>query len=448
MNNNNSLTEGNLLNAMMRFSVPYFIASFLQTFYGLADLFITGQFYGAAQVTAVSIGSQVMHMFTVIIVGLAMGTTVSISLAVGARNNKNASLAIGNSITIFSIVAVISTILLLLNISNFLTLLKTPSESVESAYQYLFVCFIGVPFIIAYNVISSIYRGLGDTKHPMIFVAISGVFNIGLDYLLVGTVHLGAAGAAIATVSAQAASVIMALIFMHKMNDEIILSRSDLRPHSATAKSLLGVGTPIACQDGLIQISFLVITMIANMRGLEVATAVGIVEKVISFLFLVPSAMLSTVSALTAQNIGAGKHDRGAKILRYGITVCVAFGAVVFIICQFAAPQIVSLFVHGEPLVVTYGGQYLRSYSIDCMIAGIHFCFSGYFSAYGRSQYSFIHNVISVLLIRIPVTYATSLMFPQTLYPMGLAAPMGSTLSVIICIIFYRILRKNIAQKL
>ncbi len=436
-------TQESLLKTMAKFSIPYFIASFLQTFYGMADLFITGQFTGAAQVTAVSVGSQVTHMLTVIVVGLAMGTTVTISIATGAKDRKKAALAIGNSITIFTIVAVIGTILLLLTRSNILTLLKTPVQSMEAANQYLFYCFCGVPFIVAYNVISSIYRGLGDTRSPMIYVAISGVFNIGLDYLLVGGFHMGAAGAAIATVTAQAASVVMAFFFMRKRMAEIRLSKNDLYPDKHTAKKLLFIGTPIACQDGLIQISFLVITMIANMRGLEIATAVGIVEKVICFLFLVPSAMLSTVSALTAQNIGAGQHDRGRKILRYGIILCIGFGILVSIICQFASPQIVACFVKGEPEVVRFGGQYLRAYCLDCIFAGIHFCFSGYFSAYGKSMYSFIHNVTSILLVRIPGTYLATKLFPATLFPMGLAAPCGSLLSALICVGFYLSMRKK-----
>ncbi len=441
----NSITQGNLMKAMVHFSVPYLISSFLQTFYGMADLFITGQFNAAAQVTAVSIGSQIMHMITVIIVGLAMGTTVSVSRAIGAGDRKQAARSIGNSITVFVLFAAAGTVILLLNISNFLALLQTPEEAFSSAWQYLQVCFIGLPFIVAYNVISSIYRGLGDTKSPMIFVAIAGVFNVGLDYILVGPFGMGARGAAVATVISQAASVLLAMAFSRKiMGQKVSLGRQDLRLQGETAKNLMAIGLPIACQDGFIQISFLVITMIANMRGLEVSTAVGIVEKVISFLFLVPSAMLSTVSALAAQNAGAGCHERGRKILRYGITLCIGFGILVFVICQFAAPGIVSLFVHNEPQVVVFGGQYLRAYSLDCVFAGVHFCFSGYFSAYGKSTYSFIHNLISVLAVRIPVSYAASILFPENLFPMGLAAPLGSALSVLICILLYRRLKKNI----
>ena len=187
-----------------------------------------------------------------------------------------------------------------------------------------------------------------------------------------------------------------------------------------------------------VQVSFLVITAIANSRGVNVAAAVGIVEKIISFLFLVPSSMLSTVSAVAAQNAGAGLHDRGRQALKYGIAVCVSVGLAVFIICQFASEAIAGLFVTSEPEVVRLGGQYLRSYSLDCAIAGIQFCFSGYFSAYGRSQYSFIHNIISILLVRIPGAYLASVLYPDTLYPMGLAAPMGSLLSSVICIFLYK----------
>ena len=429
---------------MMQFAVPYLIACFLQTFYGMADLFITGQFNGAAAVSAVAVGSQVMHMLTVVIVGLAMGTTVCISRSVGAGSKRQVAGFIGNSAVLFTGFAAVLTVVLLLSTGGILKLLAVPEEALLQARQYLIICFIGVPFITAYNVVSSIFRGLGDTKSPMVFVAIAGLINVGFDYILIGPMGMGAAGAAIATVGSQAFSVVIALLFLLRGKDSLQVTRRDFRPDGQYMGQLLGIGVPVAFQEGLIQVSFLVITAIANSRGVDVAAAVGIVEKIISFLFLVPSSMLSTVSAVTAQNAGAGLHERGKKALRYGITVCVAVGAVVFVICQFAADGIVSLFVVNEPEVVRLGGQYLRSYSVDCAIAGIQFCFSGYFSAYGRSQYSFIHNIISIALVRIPGAYLASVLYPQTLYPMGLAAPMGSLLSSVICLFLYKRLVRDI----
>ena len=328
------LTKGNLFGKMMQFAVPYLVACFLQTFYGMADLFITGQFNGAAAVSAVAVGSQVMHMLTVVIVGLAMGTTVCISRSVGAGSKKQAAGFIGNSAVLFSIFAAVLTVVLLLCTGFILKLLAVPAEAMVQARRYLIICFIGVPFITAYNVVSSIFRGLGDTKSPMMFVAVAGLINVGFDYILIGPMGMGAVGAAIATVGSQAFSVVIALLFLLSGRDEMGVTRKDFVPDGQYMGQLLGIGVPVAFQEGLIQVSFLVITAIANSRGVNVAAAVGIVEKIISFLFLVPSSMLSTVSAVTAQNAGAGLHERGRRALRYGITVCVSVGLVIFVICS------------------------------------------------------------------------------------------------------------------
>ena len=428
------LTQGNVLKNLLIFSVPFLISSFLQTFYGLADLFIAGQFNGAEVISAVSIGSQVTHMLTVIIVGLAMGTTVTISRAVGAKQDKEIARGIGNTILLFLCFAAVATVLLCLSVNGILGLISTPPEAVEEARKYLLICFLGVPFITAYNVISSMFRGMGDSRTPMYFVAVAGIFNIVLDYILIGPLRMGAAGAALATVTAQALSVIFALTALMKKDMGIAFSWKDIRFEGDMVSRILKIGVPIAVQDGFIQISFLVITAIANSRGVTVAASVGIVEKVICFVFLVPSAMMSAVSAIAAQNAGAGMHEQGKEVLKYGTMVGVIFGAVVAGICQFGAEGIVSLFVNGDTEVVRLGGQYLRSYIFDCMFASIHFCFSGYFCAYGKAYISFLHNVISVLLVRIPGTYLASVYFPDTLYPMGWAAPMGSLLSALICI--------------
>ncbi|MGI5990639.1 MAG: MATE family efflux transporter [Lachnospiraceae bacterium] len=431
------LTRGNLFRAMMRFSIPYLIASFLQTFYGLADLFITGRFCGVESVTAVSVGSQVMHMITVIIVGLAMGTTVTISYAVGRGERKSVPGLIGNTIVVFAIMAALMTAGLLLGLSGILQLLQVPEESLAPAHSYLLICFAGIPFITAYNVLSSIFRGLGDTRTPMIFVAIAGVINVGLDILLIGPMGFGAAGAAAATVISQALSVLMAAAAFQKVSGGIRLSRRDFHCSRPQAGKILSIGVPIACQDGLIQVSFLIITAIADSRGVTIAAAVGVVEKLISFFFLVPSAMLSTVSAVASQNAGAGRHDRSRQALHYGIAVGVIFGLAIFLLCQFIPDRLVSPFVSGDAEVVRYGSQYLRSYSFDCVVAAVHFCFSGYFCAYEKSVYSFLHNVISIFTVRIPLAWAASVYFPDNLFPMGLASPAGSAMSVILCLLFY-----------
>ena len=437
-----NLTNGSVLKNIAYFSLPYLLSYFLQTLYGLADLFIIGQFEGVASTTAVSIGSQVMHMLTVMIVGLAMGSTVCIGQAVGAGDKKHASAAIGNTVTLFMLLSVVITALLLALVRPIVSVMSTPAEAADGTRAYLTICFIGIPFITAYNIISSIFRGLGDSKSPMIFIAVACAANIALDYIFIGAMGLGPAGAALGTTLSQAISVVFSLVVILRRKSGISLERRDLHPQRDTMGRLLRIGVPVAAQDGLIQIAFIVITVIANRRGLDAAAAVGIVEKIISFVFLVPSSMLSTVSALCAQNIGAGKQARAEQTLRYAIIIAVSFGIIIALLTQFISEQAVGLFTP-DTVVITLGGQYLRGYIWDALFAGIHFCFSGYFCACGRSEISFIHNISAIALVRIPGVYLTSKLFPDTLFPMGLATAAGSLLSVIICVIAFALLKKH-----
>lgn len=442
-----NLTTGSIFKNVVYFSLPYLLSYFLQTLYGMADLFIIGQYEGVASTTAVSIGSQVMHMITVIIVGLAMGSTVSIGQAVGGGNDKRTASCIGNTITLFMGLSIILTAALLLLRRSIAIAMSTPAQALEGTIDYLTICFMGIPFITAYNIISSIFRGLGDSKSPMYFIAIACAANIGLDYAFMGALHLGPAGAALGTTLSQAVSVVVSIIVVRRARAGIWLKKEDFKPKRDVMGSLLRIGIPIAVQDGLIQVAFIVITIIANRRGLKDAAAVGIVEKIMSFIFLVPSSMLSTLSALGAQNIGAGKPERAKTTMRYGILITTCFGLAVVTLMQLYANSFVALFTDSSTQdglqVVTMGGQYLRGYIWDCLFAGMHFCFSGYFCACGRSSLSFVHNIIAIALVRIPGVYITSKMFTDTLFPMGLATAAGSLLSVMICLVMYAMLSRK-----
>ena len=437
-----NLTSGSVLKNIAGFSLPYLLSYFLQTLYGMADLFIIGQFSGTADITAVSIGSQVMHMLTVMIVGLAMGATIAIGRAVGGREQERAALAVGNSVTLFMGVSVVLTAVLLALVRPIAAVMSTPAEAVEGTVQYLTICFVGIPCITAYNIISSIFRGLGDSKSPMCFVAVACAAHIGLGYLFIWGVGVGPAGAALGATLSPTPSVGGALACITPQKTRLPLGRAPFRPRRDILAPILKVGVPVALQDGFIQVSFILITIIANHRGLNDAAAVGIVEKVISFVFLVPSSMLSTVSALAAQNAGAGKDRRAVQTLRYAVTLCLGFGLAVGVAVQFRAGKIVALF-DPPPAVVEAGSQYIRGYIWDCMFAGVHFSFSGYFCAYGRSGLSFLHNALSIVLVRIPGAYLMSQWFPETLLPMGCAAAAGSCLSVVVCVAAFAWLRRQ-----
>lgn len=446
-----NLTTGSVFKNVIIFSLPYLLSYFLQTLYGMADLFIIGQFEGVASTTTVSIGSQVMHMITVMLVGLAMGTTVSIGQAIGSKDKKRVAEGIGNTVILFMGVALVLMTVLLLLKKPIVTVMSTPQEAVMGTISYLTICFIGIPFITAYNIISAIFRGMGDSKSPMYFIAIACAANIVLDYVFIGGLHLGPAGAALGTTCAQVISVMISLVMIIRQREKFSLSRKDFRSNRNVMGQILKIGIPIALQDGFIQVAFMIITIIANQRGLNDAAAVGIVEKIISFLFLIPSSMLSTVSALGAQNIGAGKRQRANETLRYAVMITVGFGIIVGIFMQFFASPVVALFTDASDAsgaeVVRLGGQYLRGYVWDCMFAGIHFSFSGYFCACGKSGISFLHNIIAITLVRIPGVYLASTLFPDTLFPMGLATAAGSLLSAIICVVAFTILNRKEKMK-
>lgn len=440
------LTEGSILRNIIVFSLPFLLSYLLQTLYGLADLFIIGQFDPTSSTTAVSIGSQVMHMLTVMIVGLAMGATVLTGKAVGSGDHVLRNRAIGNTVTLFVIISVVITVILLIATTPIVRIMFTPEDAVGGTRTYLTICFAGVPFIVMYNIISSICRGLGDSRSPMYYVAIACVCNIILDYVFIGFMRMGPAGAALGTTLSQALSVVIALTVTIRRNMIPGLSREDFIPDRNTVNNILKVGIPVSVQDGFIQISFIVITVFANRRGLNDSAAVGIVEKLIGILFLVPSTLLASVSAICAQNIGAGAYERARRTMWDAVMIAAGCGLVFAVSFQFLAAGAVGLF-SADPEVIRLGDQYMRSYVWDCIPAGMHFVFSGYFCARSRSEMSFIHNLASIVCARIPIAYFTSVRYPDTLYPMGWAAPAGSVLSVIICVGMYLYLRKQQGER-
>lgn len=436
----NKAVNTKVLNKITCFALPYLLSCFMQTLYGMADLFIIGQFNAVESTTAVSIGSQVMHMLTVMIVGMTMGSTVLIAKSVGTQNKKQTSKIIGNTVVLFSALAIVLTLILLVCVDGIISLMSTPSEAVAGTKSYLTICFMGIPFITAYNVIGSFFRGKGDSKTSMYFVAVACVANILLDYLFIGGFNLGEAGAALGTVLSQAISVVISVIAITKKDMRI--SVASFKPVKAIMSELLKIGIPVSLQDGFIQLSFLIITMFANQRGIEDAAAVGIVEKIIGVLFLVPSTMLSTVSAISAQYIGAKKFSEAHMTLRYATIISVAFGVVSVVLMQFSAESVVGLFTDNSTVIIM-GGQYMRGYVWDCIAAGIHFCFSGYFCASRYASVSFAHNFVSIMVARIPLSYLASKHFTSSLFPMGLAPSIGSCISVVICITAYIIINKR-----
>lgn len=437
-----SLTEGKVAPTLVRFALPFMLSSLLQSLYGAADLFVVGQYAGAAAVSGVSIGSQLMSTVTMLILSLSMGGTVLIGNCVGSRDEEGAATAIGTQATLFAIIAVILTPLMLLFTDAGVALMQTPAEAVKDTADYVFTCSLGLPFIVGYNALSGIFRGLGDSKTPVCFVALATVINIAADFWLVGGLGLGATGAAIATVAAQGLSFLAALLWMCKSGFSFPFRRRHLRLHLPSAKRILKVGAPLALQSTSVHLSFLIITAIINTMGLIASAAVGVTEKIMAFAFLPPDAFAAALAAMTAQNIGAGKPRRALQALKWSILFSLAFG---LLVCAFSNlwPEVLPAIFTTDGQVIRAAGLYMRTYSMDCALVAFVFSFNNYFSGCGNAMISMVHNIIATFAVRIPVTLAMSKLESASMLHMGLAAPAASLLSIVICAGYFLWLRKK-----
>lgn len=426
------LTQGRVPKVLLQFAVPYLLANVLQALYGGADLFVVGQFDDAASVAGVAIGSQVMQTVTGIILGLTTGITVLIGIATGARDHKELASIIGSSIWLFGIVGVVLTLVMTVLHNPIAELMHTPVEAMTDTEHYLLICSLGIPFIIGYNVVCGILRGLGDSRTPLYFIALACLINIGLDFLLVGGFHLRAMGAAIATVASQGISFLTALWYLHRRGFSFTFTRHDIRLSKRISNRVLTLGAPIALQDALVNVSFLIITVIVNQMGVVASAALGVVEKIIVFAMLPPMAISSAVAAMTAQNYGAGLTDRMRRCLQAGIGMALVFGVGICIYSQFLPETLTGIFTN-DAAVVAMGAQYLHGYSIDCIIVSFVFCINSYFSGQGNSWFPMIHSLIATFLFRIPLSWLFSHIDPTSLFWMGFAPPLATSVSLVIC---------------
>lgn len=437
MENTQQLTEGKTGTVLLKFAVPFLISSFLQALYGAVDLFVVGRYADSAAVSAVAIGSQVMQTITGIILGISMGGTVLLGRRIGEQNLKGAARAVGTISILFTVMACILTPVMIFFTNFSVELMETPQLAVLPARTYIFLCSCGIPFIIGYNAVSGIFRGVGDSKTPVYFITLACVINICLDFALTGGLNMGAGGAAIATVTSQGVSFIASLFYMKKKGFTFPLRKNDIRFYGEEAKSILKVGCPLALQDALVNISFLAITAMINTLGLVASAAVGVVEKIIVFAMLPPSSFASAVAAMAAQNVGAGKYKRARASLWWGIGYSLIFGISVCVFAQLA-PQLATAVFSKDQAVVTAAGQYFKSYSMDCIMVSFVFCMNSYFSGCGNSLISFAHSMVATFGVRIPLTYFLSRHVSGSLYTMGFAAPAATAVSLVICIFFLR----------
>lgn len=437
MEQKNLLIEGNIFKSLLKFSFPFLLASLLQAFYGAADLFVVGQYANSAAVSAVAIGSQVMQTITGVILGITTGGTILIGQYLGAKREKDMAKTIGTIICVFSLTSIVLTLFMILFTNPIAKIMHTPAEALKYTQQYIFICSCGIPFIIGYNVISGILRGMGDSKTPLYFIIIACIINIAVDVILIDFFKLGAIGAAIATIGAQGISFLLAISFLWKKGFPFEFGKKYIWLFPKKAKIIFHLGFPIALQDGLINISFLLITAIINTMGLTASAAVGVVEKIIVFAMLPPTAFASAIAVMTAQNIGAGKIDRAQKSLYFGIGCSLVLGIAFYIYSQISPENITALFSNDKEVIQT-AAMYLRSYSTDCILVCFIFCMNSFFSGCGHPIFPMIHSLIATFFIRIPVSFILSRIKDITLYEIGFGAPLATFISLIMCTIYMK----------
>lgn len=431
MKRTESFIEGPILGPLLRFTFPILLALLLQAMYGAVDLMVVGRFGQPADVSAVSTGSQVMHTVTALITGLSMGATVLLGQKLGEGKPEEGGKVLGSAIALFAAVALVLTAAMLWAANPMARLMQAPAEAFHQTVIYVRICSGGAAFIVAYNVLGAIFRGLGDSRTPLLTVTIACVANIAGDLLLVGPCGLGVAGAALATVLAQGISVALSLLLIRRRGLPFAFSARDIRFEPRHTRRILRLGAPVALQDVLVSVSFLAIAAIVNSLGVIASAGVGVAEKLCGFIMLVPSSFGQSLSAFVAQNIGAEKRDRAKRAMLYGMGASLCCGVVLAWLSFFHGDLLAGLFARdGE--VIGAAADYLRAYAIDTLLTSILFCFMGYFNGRGNTAFLMVQGIVGAFLVRIPVSLFMSRLEPVSLFRVGLATPCSTAVQIVL----------------
>ena len=427
-------TEGSISRHLIRFSLPFLLANLLQALYSVADMMIVSWICGTNSMSGVNIGGQITQMIMMLVSGLTVGGTVLVGQYYGARLDDEVKRTVGTMLSLLTILGVALTAVMLITSDAVLRLLNTPKEAFSEAHNYLVISLWGTLCVFWYNALSSIQRGMGDSKRPLIFVAVACVVNVGLDLLMVGAWGMGAAGAALATIISQGLSVVLYAVYLGTHGFVFDFKLSSFRIDAEKVKLLIRIGLPSSVQSFVTNLSFLMMTTITNGFGVAASAAVAVCGKFNSFGIMPAIAMSSSVSSVAAQNIGAGQHDRAVEALKAGLKISIVIGLAVFAFTQLC-PQLILKMFNAEADVMAYGETYLRAFSFDYLIVPFVFCINGLMLGAGHSMFSLINNMLSAILLRVPVAFLVS-RTALGLAGVGAAAPAASLASLIVGIWF------------
>ena len=446
MSNTADFTQGSILKKLCRFMLPVLGALILQAAYGAVDLLVVGRFGSTSGLSAVSTGSQVLNLVTFVVTQLAMGVTVLIARYIGEKREKEIGAVLGGAAVVFTILAGCLFVLLVLFARPISVLMQAPQEALALTASYVRICGCGILFIVAYNVLSAVFRGLGDSRSPLLFVLVACLVNVAGDLVLVAGLHLDAAGAALATVLAQAVSVGCALAILRRKKLPFTFRKSDVRLNEQ-CRRFLAIGLPLALQEFLTQLSFLALCAFVNRLGLAASSGYGVASKIVSFVMLVPSALMQSMASFVAQNIGAGNVKRAKKSMFTGIAVGVAFGIVMFALVLRKGDVLAGLF-STDAEVVRRGFEYLRGFAPETIVTAVLFSMVGYFNGSNRTLWVMIQGLIQTLLVRLPLAYYMSIQPNASLTKIGMSAPVATVVGIVLNIgCFFYLNRRDAAKR-
>ena len=441
MSSTNNFTEGSIAKKLIRFMFPILGALILQAMYGAVDILVVGRFGTTEGISGVSTGSIVMNLVTFTITGLAMGITVLIGRYLGENHPERVGKIIGGAIFFFAITGVVLMVLLLGFAPVFARWMQAPEEAFDHTVTYIRICGGGILFIIAYNLISSIFRGMGNSRLPLIFVAIACVTNIVGDLFFVAVLNMNVAGAALATVLAQAVSVVLSLWIIARQPLPFTMSVKDIR-WSVEVRRFLVVGSPIAIQEVLTQLSFLALCAFINRLGIDASSGYGVANKLVSFVMLIPSALMQSMASFVAQNVGARREDRARHAMFTGMGIGACIGVVVMVLVFFFGDVISSIF-STDPAVIARSFEYLRGFCLEALVTSVLFSFIGYYNGHSKTVFVMVQGLAQTFLVRLPVSYVMSIQPDASLTMIGLAAPIATIFGILINVAYFFWLRQK-----
>lgn len=434
-NNKTDFTQGSILKKLFWFMLPILGALILQAAYGAVDLLVVGKFGSTAGLSAVSTGSQVLNLVTFVVTQFAMGITVLIARYIGEKKTGQIGKVLGGGVVVFTIISIGLFIFMVCFARLISVLMQAPTEAVSLTTVYVRICGSGIFFIVAYNVLAAIFRGLGDSRSPLIFVFVACIVNIVGDMLLVAGLHMDAAGAALATVLAQAVSVVCAIVMLFRKKLPFSIAKSDFRLNKQCRK-FLEIGLPLALQEFLTQLSFLALCAFVNRLGLEASSGYGVACKIVNFAMLIPSSLMQSMASFVSQNVGAGNKKRAIQAMFTGIGIGAAFGCVVFCIVMFKGDVLAGCFSN-DAAVIQKGFEYLKGFAPETILTAVLFSMIGYFNGNNKTLWVMIQGLTQTLLVRLPMAYIMSIQPNASLTNIGIAAPTSTVVGIVLNIIFF-----------